>query len=180
MTQTVSQLTKLWPSDSRSNWNLEMLVFEKGGKTGGHGEKTLRARTRTNNKLNLHMTQGPRIKPGAQWWEVSALTIQPSPTPPNSIIYSVPVKFFTQVVMKTIQGVTMSALSLSHAERKPEFLKKKTKKSVQNDTQVSTFPLFETSLLWYERIVDTQRNVQKTRLTKFYYQQTDGTEKQKG
>ena len=24
--------TNLWPSDSRSNWNLKMLVFEEGGK----------------------------------------------------------------------------------------------------------------------------------------------------
>ena len=33
------RLTNLWPSDSRSNWNLE---------------KSLGARTRTNNKLNPH------------------------------------------------------------------------------------------------------------------------------
>ena len=26
------QLIKPWPSNSRSNWNLEMLVFEEGGK----------------------------------------------------------------------------------------------------------------------------------------------------
>jgi len=24
-------LTNLWPSNSRSNWNLEMLIFEEGG-----------------------------------------------------------------------------------------------------------------------------------------------------
>jgi len=50
---------------------------------------------------------------------------------------------------------------------------------VQNDTLVSTCPLLETSLLWYERIVDVQRNVQKASLTKLNYQQTDGTEKHK-
>ena len=33
-----------------------MLVFEEGEKTGVPGEKTLGARTRTNNKLNLHIT----------------------------------------------------------------------------------------------------------------------------
>ena len=26
------RLTNLWPSDPRSNWNLEVLVFEEGGK----------------------------------------------------------------------------------------------------------------------------------------------------
>ena len=26
------QVINLWPSNSRSNWNLEMLVFEEGGK----------------------------------------------------------------------------------------------------------------------------------------------------
>ena len=36
--------------------------------------KTLGARTRTNNKLNPHMTQGPRIEPGTHWWEASAQT----------------------------------------------------------------------------------------------------------
>ena len=38
---------------------------------------------------------------------------------------------------------------------------------MQNDTLVSTSPL------QYERIVDAQRNVQKARLTKLCYQQTD-------
>ena len=41
-----------------------MLVFEEGGKTGGPGEKSLGARTTTNNKLNQHMTPGPGIEPG--------------------------------------------------------------------------------------------------------------------
>ena len=57
----------LWPSDSRSNWNLEMLVFEE--KTGEPGEKPLGARTTTNNKLNPHMTPSPGIEPGPHWWE---------------------------------------------------------------------------------------------------------------
>ena len=55
-----------------------MLVFEKGGKTGGPGEKTLVARTRANNKLNPHMTPSPGIEPGPRWWEQSALTTAPS------------------------------------------------------------------------------------------------------
>ena len=36
--------------------------------------KTLGARTRTNNKLNPHMTPGPGIEPGPHWWKASALT----------------------------------------------------------------------------------------------------------
>ena len=32
-------------------------------------KKPLGARTRTNNKLNPHMTPSPRIEPGPHWWE---------------------------------------------------------------------------------------------------------------
>ena len=81
-----ASLNSLWPSDSRSNWNLEMLVFEKEGKTGGPREKTRGARMRTNNKLNPHMTLGPAIEPGGpHWWEASALTTAaPSPLSSNT------------------------------------------------------------------------------------------------
>ena len=57
----------------RSNWNLEMLIFVEGGKPE-NPEKTLGARTRTNNKLNPLMTPGPGIEPGPHWWEASAIT----------------------------------------------------------------------------------------------------------
>ena len=40
--------------------------------------KSLGAETRTNNKLNTHMTPRPGIKPGPHWWEASALTTAPS------------------------------------------------------------------------------------------------------
>ena len=55
-----------------------MLVFEEGAKTGEPKEKNLGARTRTNNKLNPHMTPGPGLDPGPHWWEVSALTTVPT------------------------------------------------------------------------------------------------------
>ncbi len=42
------------PTDSKSNWNLVMLVFVERGKQENPG-KTLGVRTRTNNKLNPHM-----------------------------------------------------------------------------------------------------------------------------
>ena len=59
---------------SRSNWNLEMLVFEERGKPDLPGEKPLGARTRSNNKLNPHMTPGSGVEPGPHWWQASALT----------------------------------------------------------------------------------------------------------
>jgi len=43
------------------------------GETGVSGEKPLGAKTRTNNKLNPHMTLGARIEPRPHWW-ASALT----------------------------------------------------------------------------------------------------------
>ena len=39
------------------------------GKTGVPREKPLGARTRTNNKLNPHMTPSAGIDPGPHWWE---------------------------------------------------------------------------------------------------------------
>ena len=47
------------------------------------GEKSLRAKTRTNNKLNPHMMSSPGIVPGPHWWEASALTTAPSLLPTN-------------------------------------------------------------------------------------------------
>ena len=38
-------------------------------RTGVPREKPLGARTRTNNKLNPHMTPSPGIEPGPHWWE---------------------------------------------------------------------------------------------------------------
>ena len=55
-----------------------MLVFVEGGKPE-NPEKN--PRSRTNNKLNPHMTPGPGIKPGPHWLEASALTTAPSLLP---------------------------------------------------------------------------------------------------
>ena len=52
--------------------------FCGGRKTGVPGEKSLGAGTRTNNKLNPHMTPSPGIEPEPHWWEASALTTAPS------------------------------------------------------------------------------------------------------
>ena len=61
-----------------------VLVFVEGGKLE-NPEKTLGAGTRTNNKLNPHVTSGPGIEPGPQWWEASALTTAPSLLPSRHI-----------------------------------------------------------------------------------------------
>ena len=65
---------------SGSNWNLEcwFLWREENRRTR---RKTLGAGTRTNNKLNPHVTPGPGIEPGPQRWEASALTTAPSLLP---------------------------------------------------------------------------------------------------
>ena len=57
------QQTNLWPSNFRSNWNLEMLVFEERGKAGVPRKKPLGARMRTNNKLKPQLTPTPAIEP---------------------------------------------------------------------------------------------------------------------
>ena len=48
--------------------------FCGGRKTGEPREKTPRARTRANNKLNPLMTPGPSCEPGPHRWEASATT----------------------------------------------------------------------------------------------------------
>ena len=62
---------------SWSNWNLEMLGFEKGGKPEYPGKTSDAAKEKTNNKLNPHMTL-TLFEPGLHWWEVSSLTTVPS------------------------------------------------------------------------------------------------------
>ena len=58
---------------SRSNWNLEVLVFVEGGKPE-NPEKNPRSKARTKNKLNPLMTSSPAFEPRPHWWEASALT----------------------------------------------------------------------------------------------------------
>ena len=77
------RLTNPWPWTSRSNWNLEMLIFEEE-ENRRSWRKTLGARARTNNKLNPHMTPGPGNEPGTHWWEASARTTASSLLPCNS------------------------------------------------------------------------------------------------
>ena len=73
---TVFRLTNLWPLKSESNWNLQMLLFEEGGKLE-YLEKNLSNQGKTDNKLNPHMMPGPGIEPWLHWWEASILTTAP-------------------------------------------------------------------------------------------------------
>ena len=51
-----------------------MLVFEKRGKTGVHGEKPLGTKERTNNKLNLRTAQSrTRTQSLLAFWSGAAL-----------------------------------------------------------------------------------------------------------
>ena len=59
---------------SRPNWNLECWFLWREEIR----RKTLRARMRTNNKLNPQVTQRSGIKPTSQWWELSTLSTVPS------------------------------------------------------------------------------------------------------
>ena len=63
---------------SRSNWNLEVLVFEERGKPE-YPEKNLseqgRETTTTSTQIIMASTQG--FEPGPHWWEESALTTEP-------------------------------------------------------------------------------------------------------
>ena len=75
---------------SRSNWNLEMLVFVEGGKSE-YPEKNPRSRDE-NQQQTLHTYDAEtEIEPGPHWWEASALTTAPSLLPlqiPNPFIFS--------------------------------------------------------------------------------------------
>ena len=52
-------------SSSRSNWNLEVLVFVEGGKPE-KPEKNPQSKARTNSKLNPHETENTGIEPRSQ------------------------------------------------------------------------------------------------------------------
>ena len=76
------------PIRSRSNWNLEVLVFEERGKPEYPGKNLSEQGGEPTSKINPHMASTPGVEPGPHWWEASALTTAPSLAPPN--IYNVP------------------------------------------------------------------------------------------
>ena len=69
-------------ADSWSNWNLEMLGFEKRGKPD-YPEKNLLEQRRepTTNSTHIIMASTPRFEPRPCWWWVSVLSTAPSLAP---------------------------------------------------------------------------------------------------
>ena len=54
------------------------LLFLRRGEKWGSRRKPLRARQRTNNKLDPCMALMPGFEPGPHWWEASTLTMAPA------------------------------------------------------------------------------------------------------
>ena len=67
---------------SRSNWNLEVLVFVEGGKPE-IPEKNPKSKDRTNNKLNPQEMTSTGIDPRSQRWEGRALIDCANHAPPK-------------------------------------------------------------------------------------------------
>ena len=67
---------------------MEFLAFEERGKPEYH-EKPIRAKTRTNKKLNPHMTSTPGFELGPHWWEASTITTAPSLASQNQKLLTV-------------------------------------------------------------------------------------------
>ena len=62
-------------SKSKSNWNLEEVVFLEGGNQE-KPDKNPRSKASTNNKLNRHETASTGIESGSQRWEASAYPLR--------------------------------------------------------------------------------------------------------
>ena len=58
---TVERLTNSWPSNSRSNWNLEMLIFVEGGKPD-NPEKNPRSKDENQQQTQPTYGTGSRIR----------------------------------------------------------------------------------------------------------------------
>ena len=71
-----------WCDDQMRGSNSNLCWFLRRGENRGAWRKTLGARTRTNIKLNPHVTTGLGIEPG-WWWEASALPTGAIPASPK-------------------------------------------------------------------------------------------------
>ena len=88
-TPGLSDLEDCTPNEAKDNgprrffpflcsWKVNLVV---GAIAPVESLRTLWARTRTNNKLNPHVTPDPWIEPGPHWWEASAFTTATSLLP---------------------------------------------------------------------------------------------------
>ncbi len=66
---------------SRSNWNLEVLVFVEGGKPETPKKNPWSKDENQQQTQPTYMTPGPRFELGPHWWEASALATAPSLLP---------------------------------------------------------------------------------------------------
>ena len=82
-------------------WKCWLLWREENRSTR---RKTLGAGTRTNNKLNPHMTPRPGIERRPHWWEASALTTAPSLLPLLS--------FSKKILSNSVEGTTSKSMVL--------------------------------------------------------------------
>ena len=86
-----------------------MLVFAEGGKTLGTG-------TRTNNKLNPHMTPSTGIEPGTHWWEAAwEVNAQPLCHPCSLYVDLKPAAHERKELRKLPREVISSAVQLTCA-----------------------------------------------------------------
>ena len=65
---------------SRSNWNLEVLVFDERG-TRSTRRKTSRSRVENQQQTQPTYDAGSGNRTGTHWWEASALTTAPTLLP---------------------------------------------------------------------------------------------------
>ena len=89
----------------RSGYFLEPhnVSFCEEGKTGVPGEKPLRAKERTKNKLNPHMGSTPGFEPRPHWWEASALTTLASLAPLTYfLLFFIPCLFLSESCLSLV------------------------------------------------------------------------------
>ena len=95
--------------DSWSNWNLELLVFEEGGKKEYLVEKISRSNGENQQQTRPNMASTPGLEPGPHWWEASALTTEPPFLPYILIIVNMIAPLF-----KTLIGGPALVCELTH------------------------------------------------------------------
>ena len=125
------RLTNLLVTNSGSNWNLEVLVFVKGGKT----RETLGASERSNNILKPHITPSARFELGPHWWQASALTTVPS-------LHS-----HTKIICTTLEWILLVCHQLHN--------------NMYQAKQFEAFFFFFSDWVWLSIYIQTRRHVQR-------------------
>ena len=74
------------------------VVFKGDWNNWSPRRKPLRARERTNNKLNPHIKLTPGFEPGPHWWQGSAISIAPCTLAPQNSIQTSHKLFFSFII----------------------------------------------------------------------------------